>query len=191
MIEGYAEIAGLLPPGWILMLGALLVPLLRGPVRQAWMLALPVVGLLQVMGLPLGSEITASFFDYELELMRFDALARAFGLVFHIAAILSVIYAMKVENALEGSAALVYAGSAISALFAGDLITLFVCWELTAISSVFLIWASGTERAVRSGMRYLIIQVGSGVLLLAGAIIHYSQTGSLAFDHLGLGTLGT
>ncbi|MCP5039790.1 MAG: Na(+)/H(+) antiporter subunit D [bacterium] len=191
MIEGYAEIAGLLPPGWILMLGALLVPLLRGPVRQAWMLALPVVGLLQIMGLPLGSEITASFFDYELELMRFDALARAFGLVFHIAAILSVIYAMKVENALEGSAALVYAGSAISALFAGDLITLFVCWELTAISSVFLIWASGTERAVRSGMRYLIIQVGSGVLLLAGAIIHYSQTGSLAFDHLGLGTLGT
>ena len=191
MIEGYAEYAGLLPPGWILMLGALLVPLLRAPLRQAWTLLLPVLGLLQMLGLPLGSELTATFFDYELELMRFDALARAFGLVFHVAAILSVIYALKVDSALEHSAALVYSGSAIAAVFAGDLITLFVCWELTAISSVFLIWASGTERANRSGMRYLIIQVGSGVLLLAGAIIHYAETGSLAFDHLGLGSLGT
>jgi len=191
LIAGGADLAATLPPGWILMLGALLVPFLKGPVRQAWMLLLPVLGLLQMLALPLGSEITTTFFDYRLELMRFDALARAFGLVFHIAAILSVIYAMKNESALEGSAALVYSGSAISAVFAGDLITLFVCWELTAISSVFLIWASGNERANRSGMRYLIIQVGSGVLLLAGAILHYAQTGSLAFDHLGLGTFAT
>ena len=50
---------------------------------------------------------------------------------------------------------------------------------------MFLIWASRTERSYRAGMRYLIIQVGSGVLLLAGVLIHYSDTGSLAFDHLG------
>ncbi len=57
-------------------------------------------------------------------------------------------------------------------MYAGDLITLFVFWELTAITSVFLIWARRTERAYRAGMRYLIIQVGSGVLLLAGALFH-------------------
>jgi multicomponent Na+:H+ antiporter subunit D len=34
-------------------------------------------------------------------------------------------------------------------------------------------------------MRYLIIQVGSGVLLLSGVLIHYGDTGSLAFDNLG------
>ncbi len=191
IIAGGAELAAALPPGWIMMFGALLVPLLTGPVRQGWMVALPILGLYQMLALPLGSEITANFFSYELELMRFDALARAFGLVFHSAAILSVIYAMKNESAVEGSAALIYSGSAISAVFAGDLITLFICWELTAISSVFLIWASRTERANRSGMRYLIIQVGSGVLLLAGAIIHYAETGSLAFGHLGLGSVGT
>ena len=87
-------------------------------------------------------------------------------------------------------AALIYAGSAIGAVYAGDLLTLFVFWELTAISSVFLIWASHTEAAYRSGMRYLIIQVGSGVLLLAGALVHIAETGSLTFGALGLDAPG-
>jgi multicomponent Na+:H+ antiporter subunit D len=33
-------------------------------------------------------------------------------------------------------------------------------------------------------MRYLIVQVGSGVLLMAGIILHYRDTGSLAFETL-------
>jgi multicomponent Na+:H+ antiporter subunit D len=40
-------------------------------------------------------------------------------------------------------------------------------------------------------MRYLVIQVGSGVLLLAGTVFHASATGSIVFSHLGLGSLGT
>ena len=64
----------------------------------------------------------------------------------------------------------------------GDLITLFVYWELTAVSSVFLIWASRNERSYHAGMRYLIIQVGSGVLLLSGTLLHFRDTGSLAFE---------
>ena len=87
-------------------------------------------------------------------------------------------------------AGLIYAGSAIGGAFAGDLITLFIYWEGTAIASVFLIWSSKTENSYRAGMRYLVIQVGSGVLLLAGAIIHFKQTGSLAFDKMGLTGIG-
>jgi multicomponent Na+:H+ antiporter subunit D len=81
-------------------------------------------------------------------------------------------------------AAMIYVGSAVGAVFAGDLITLFVYWEITAVSSVFLIWASRTEAAYRSGLRYLVIQVGSGVLLLAGVIVHASASGSIAFTKL-------
>lgn len=186
-----SDVTSLLPPGWLLIVGALLVPVLRGAARQAYMLVLPGLGLWQLLGIPLGTSLVYSFMGYDLELVRVDALSRVFGIVFYVATFISVIYAMRVKSALESAAALVYAGSAIAAVFAGDLITLFVSWELTAISSVFLVWASGTEAALRSGMRYLIIQVGSGVLLLAGAIIHYAETGSLAFGHLGLGTVGT
>jgi multicomponent Na+:H+ antiporter subunit D len=35
-------------------------------------------------------------------------------------------------------------------------------------------------------MRYLAIQVSSGLLLLAGALLHYNETGSLVFDYIGL-----
>jgi multicomponent Na+:H+ antiporter subunit D len=115
-----------------------------------------------------------------------------FGIVFFLAAGLSVLYALQDQDPLQQVAALIYAGSAISAVYAGDLLTLFVFWELTAITSVFLIWARRTERAYRAGMRYLIIQVGSGVLLLAGALFHVVETGSIAFTTLGLdGNLGT
>ena len=37
-----------LPPGAILMVGALLIPFLRGKLRQGWMLALPILGAVQI-----------------------------------------------------------------------------------------------------------------------------------------------
>jgi len=64
-----------------------------------------------------------------------------------------------------------------------------VFWELTAIASVFLIWAARTQRAYDAGQRYLIIQIGSGVILLAGILIYYRDTGSIAFNAIGIETL--
>ena len=183
---------GLLFPGEIMILGALLIPFVKGRARGALVVALPILSGLQLWTLELGHEAGTMLFGYELEVVRVDRLSRMFGTVFHIAAVLCCIYALHVKKALEHVATLVYAGAAIAATFAGDLITLFLFWELTAISSVFLIWARGLEdrtrreRAYRAGLRYLIIQVGSGVLLLAGALMHYAETGSLHFGHLGL-----
>lgn len=173
-------------PGLPLILGAFVVGFLRGPAQRAVALALPVIGLAALLALPEGDLVTLRFFDYELTPVRVDALSRVFGIIFHIAAFLGVLYAWHVEDTLQHVAGLVYAGAAIAAVFAGDLISLFVFWELTAISSVFLIWASRNMRAYRAGMRYLIIQVGSGVLLLAGAILIYRTSGSLRFEAFGL-----
>ncbi len=186
MTELAQSFSALVPPGWILVFGALAVPFLRGPIRQAYMLALPILGLCQLIALPGDFSLTGEFFSYSLEWTRVDTLSRVFGYVFYTAAGISIIYAMKVEDWVQSVAALVYAGSAIGAVFAGDLMTLFVCWELTAISSVFLIWASRSEASYRAGMRYLVIQVASGVLLLAGAILHFLDTGSIAFEAMEL-----
>ncbi len=180
-----------LPPGLILILGALLVPFLPGKSRYVYMLALPALAAVQLFSLEPGVAGQTEIFGYTLSLVRVDKLSVVFGTIFLIAAFYNVIYGMHERATTQEVAALVYSGAAISAVFAGDLITLFVFWELTAISSVFLIWARGTERAYRAGMRYLIIQVGSGVLLLAGVILHAEQTGSIAFDQLGLSGLAT
>ena len=173
-----------LPPGTLLILGALAVPLLKGHVRAAWMLLLPVLSYLHLQGLPADHQTSVSLFGMDLTPVRVDRLSMVWGIVFHIAAALSVIYALHVKDSVQMVAGLMYAGAAISAAFAGDFITLFVYWELTAITSVFLIWARRTERAYTVGLRYLLIQVGSGVILLAGVILHYSATGSLFFGQL-------
>ncbi len=84
-----------------------------------------------------------------------------------------------------------YAGRGHRRVHAGDLVTLFIWWEATAITSVFLILASGTQRARRAAMRYLIVQVASGVLLLAGAAMLYSESGSLTFAGMTIGSTAT
>ena len=185
------ELAHSIPPGLILLVGAGFVPLLRGRARGAWLLALPVLGLLHLMSLDAGGHIQTSILGLQLLIVRVDKLALVFGYVFHIAAFVGVVYALHVRKAFEHVAALAYAGAALGAVFAGDLVTLFVFWELTAVTSVFLILGRMTPRAFGAGMRYLVVQIGSGVLLLAGTILHYLDTNSIAFGHLGVTSPGT
>jgi multicomponent Na+:H+ antiporter subunit D len=173
-----------LPPGLILILGGLLIPLLRGR-AQAWAtVVLPVVSFAQLLALDPGTSHQVELFGYQLTLVRVDRLSLVFGYVFHIAAFLGAVYAVHVRDGVQHASTLLYVGSSLGAVFAGDLITLFIYWELTAVTSVFLVWAGRSRRSYGAGMRYLIIQVGSGVVLLAGVILHLSATGSLAFDRL-------
>jgi len=178
-------------PGLILIFGAALVPFLHGKARCIFMLTLPLIGLILVFTLEPGAYAKIPLLGFELTTMRVDRLANIFGMIFFTAAALTVLYTLHDRDPLQQVAALIYSGSAVSAVYAGDLITLFVFWEISAVASVFLIWARRTERAYRAGMRYLIIQVGSGVFLLAGALFQAAETGSIAFDQFELGSLGT
>ena len=179
-----------LPPGLLLIIGGVIVPLIPRVLRNAYMLALPIIGFWGLLIIPEGVHFSFDIFGYTLSPVRVDSLSLLFGYIFHIAAAISIIFAFHIKDAVQQMAGLIYAGAAIGGAFAGDLITLFVYWEGTAIASVFLIWSSRTEAAYRTGMRYLIIQVGSGVLLLAGAIIHFKEAGSLDFTKMGLTGLG-
>ncbi|MEZ6195224.1 MAG: Na(+)/H(+) antiporter subunit D [Planctomycetota bacterium] len=183
-----------LPPGAILMLGAPLLPfLLEGAAARLPAPADPELRA-PAPSASAARDSSLELFGQTLVPIRIDRLALVWGHVFHIAAMLGALYALRVDDRVQQTAAPIYAGSAIAAAFAGDLLTLFVYWELTAVSSVFLVWAGRSlfgERSLRAGMRYLIIQVTSGVLLLAGAVMHVADSGSLAFDHLGLVSPGT
>ncbi|MEC4668408.1 MAG: Na(+)/H(+) antiporter subunit D [Nitrospirota bacterium] len=177
---------GSVPPFAIFFAGALLVPLCRGWLRSALLLLIPLLSALQLWGMEEGVSWSISILTYTLTLSRVDTLSLLFGYLFLLAALLAIIFSLHVRDTGQQVVGLLYAGSALGVVFAGDLITLFVFWELLAITSVFLIWARRTPQALAAGFRYLIIQVFSGVLLLAGTLLHLSQTGSLAFDYLGL-----
>ena len=175
------------PTALLLIIGAMLIPLIPGwRARKIWALLLPLLALWHLVSLPTGSFAELELLGHTLVLMRVDRLSLMFGYVFMIAAALNAIYAMHHNDTVQHVSALVYAGSALGAVFAGDLLTLFVFWELTAVSSVLLIWARRTRHSYRAGMRYVIVQLVSGMLLLGGAALYLYTGGSLAFEHVTL-----
>ena len=185
-------ILNLMPTAFLFIAAAfLLLALPKGPLRAALLLLVPLVAGAQVWSLPEGTYGQFDLLGLTLDTMRVDKLSRIFALIFCIAAFLGNLYAWHVRDTVQQLAALLYAGAAIGAVFAGDLITLFIYWEATAITSVFLIWARRTEGAYHTGMRYLIIQITSGVILLAGTALLYRETQSIAFEAMTLGSLGT
>lgn len=170
------------------LLAALLAAVTSGWLRSAIMLAAPVIGGLHLLGVEPGTVQQWQIMNLELVVYRVDELSLMFGYLFHLGAFLCVLFALHVKDTMQHVAGMIYAGSALGAVFAGDLLTLFVFWELLGLSSTFLIWAARDERSVSAGMRYLIFQVLSGVLLLAGALWHWYGTGSLVFEEIGLGS---
>ncbi|MDH5354822.1 MAG: Na(+)/H(+) antiporter subunit D [Gammaproteobacteria bacterium] len=172
-------------------IGAFLVLMLKGVARAAVMLAIPVLGGIHLMLIPEGLHWQTELMGMALTPYRVDSLSLVFGLIFHIAAFINIVYSLHVKDTLQQFSAMIYAGSAIGAVFSGDLLSLFLFWEILAISSVFLIWARRTQRAYNAGMRYLIIQVLSGVLLLVGSVFYWRTHGNLDFNGIGLeGTYG-
>ena len=121
---------------------------------------------------------------FTLETFRYDSLSRIWALVFLLISFINGVYALHERSRWSDAASLIYAGSAVGAVFAGDLLTLFFFWEITAIASAPLIFAAGGAVARRAGLRYLAVQVLSGVLLLGGAALWASQTGSWRFGGL-------
>ncbi|MDG1936292.1 MAG: Na(+)/H(+) antiporter subunit D [Paracoccaceae bacterium] len=182
----------ILPTAFIFFAGAIIVALLpSGRIRSAISLLIPILAGWQVYNLPVGVFAQIELFGQTLDMMRVDKLSRVFALIFCLAAFLGNLYAWHVRDTVQQLAALFYAGSALGAVFAGDLVTLFFYWEGTAIASVFLIWARGTEASYQTGLRYLIIQITSGVILLAGTALIWRETGSIAFEQMTLGSIGT
>ncbi|MAI52224.1 MAG: Na(+)/H(+) antiporter subunit D [Rhodobiaceae bacterium] len=180
----------LLLPGLMMILGAALVPVLPHMLRQVWMLVLIAASAYQCWHIDPGVHLTASVIGFDLILVRAEAITRPFALVFHIAAALNVIYAMHEDSRMTAATGLAYAGAAIAALFAGDFITLFIYWELTAFTSVFLILAGRNPRSFAAAMRYLLTQVTSGVILLAGAVVLVGSGSGIAIPALSVETLG-
>ena len=182
----------ILPTAFIFIAAALTLGVLpKGHIRSIILLIAPILAAWQIWNLPMGIFAQVEFVGHTLDMMRVDKLSQIFGLIFCLAAFLGNLYAWHVRDIVQQIAALLYAGAAIGAVFAGDLITLFFYWEGTALASVFLIWARKTEGSYHTGMRYLIIQITSGVILLAGTALLYRETGSITFELMTLSSLGT
>lgn len=174
--------ANLMHPGLILVVAGLLLAWLPRAARNTLALLAPIFALVIAWELPDGMWWQVAYLDLELTVIRSDALGRLFSIIFCIMAFAGGLFALKQPSKIEVPAAFVYAGAAVGAALAGDLITLFVWWEFMALASALVIWSARGRASYRASIRYLLIHLAGGVLLMAGIAGHYVQTGSIAFD---------
>jgi len=173
-------------PGLVLIAGAALLALLRGTPRAAVALAAPLVAVVLAWQVPEGVQLRAQFLGLEVTPFAADPLSRLFAVIFALMAFGGALFALNQERRLELPAAFLYAGSAIGVAFAGDLVTLFVFWELMAIGSTLVIWSAATPASYHASLRYLMIHLFGGMLLFAGVAGHVLETGTTSFGVMQL-----
>jgi multicomponent Na+:H+ antiporter subunit D len=171
-------------PGLLLIAGALVLPFLRGRVRSAAIVGLPVVALALVWQIPDGPVWQAHFLDYVLTPLQGDKLSRLFATIFALMAAGGGLFALSQPSRVEVPAAFLYAGSAVGVTLAGDLVSVFVFWELMAVGSTLVLWSQGSPASYRAARRYLMIHLLGGLVLFAGITGHVVDTGSVSFTRM-------
>lgn len=181
----------LLSPGLWLIIGALALPFIPGKLRAFYSMFLALIGLASVLNLQTGQLSEWHLLGETLIYLRVDTLSKLFGTVFCISAAAAFLYAAYMKRAVDHLFALFYIGSALGVVFAGDLLTLYMFWEVMAVASAILILARRTERSLAAAKRYILVHVFGGLVLLAGILLHWQMTGSLVFNSFQYPNLAT
>ncbi len=171
-------------PFIVMIAGSFILPLLPRVLRSYFALIVPLFALFAVWFAPPGINLTMNFLDYQLVLFKVDNLSRVFGTIFALITFIGGLFAFHVQDKGQQAASLLYAAGALGVTFSGDFITLFFFLELMTAPSAYLVWASRTEESGKAGMRYLLFHICGGALLLAGIIMHSTETGRILIEHL-------
>ncbi len=173
-----------LHPALLLILGACALPLVRGVLRVPFMLLVPTLAFGAVLSMTAGTYGIFQFADWHLVFGRVDSLSLIFAYIMSLMCIIGTLYGLHVKDPYQHMAAWFYVAGSLGVIFAGDFLVLFLFWEVMAFASVFLVWFRGRSQSLATGYRYLLVHTAGGLALLAGIILHYHASGSLAFDLL-------
>ena len=186
------------PPAYVLFITALLLLHPTARVRQALMLLGPLLTLYLVWTLPTehtGAEISLA--GFRLLPLKLFAYSKLFAGAFCTVLFAGCVYGIRIHTRTEIVAAFTLAGCAVGIAFAGDLLTLFFYWEIMAIASTLLMLAGNTLQAKRAAMRYALMHLSGGMVLLAGIAGYIALTGDALIasitpspDFLSIGTHG-
>ena len=176
-----------IPPAFLFLFGAWLIPLLKGKIKQGYLLLIPALAFIDLLLLKPGSHWVYPFLSYSLVFAQVDRLSLIMGIIFVLIGFLAILYSLQVREDGQHVAAFLYVGSSLGVVFAGDFFSLFVFWEIMALTSVFLVWYRRDKQSLDAGFRYILMHAFGGACLLAGIVIHYHTQGTLAVGPLGNG----
>lgn len=158
------------PPALLLIVAGLLVPLFKDneSSRRAWLMFVPLIALTQILNFNGSEDFIVPMMGYSVDMLSVHPFSTIFAVAFIIALIGGGLFGVRIASTRELSAAFIYGGSAIGVLYSGDLISLFIYWEIMAISSLVVVLAGRFETTKPAAMRYALMHFLGGTLLLAG-----------------------
>ena len=119
--------------------------------------------------------------------LYFDSLSALFALLITFIGTLVVIYAGQYFKGDVGSwrffaYILLFMGAMLGLVMAGDVLTLFIFWEGTSITSFLLVAYKSKDEAARKGaFKALFITAGGGIALLVGLLFMAQVIGDTRF----------
>ncbi len=177
-----------------------LVALLLGrKLAAGWMVTIlygvQLLGLIKMASLGYGGAAIASSLSFEVLgqtlSWRFDALSWFFALITLGAALLSSWYSCgeweRTFRRQGGNLWLFHLAMALNVLSmlillaSGDLLSLFIGWELVSWAG-FLLMAMAGGVATRAAMRYITYAMAGAMMIFGGIALVYVSAGSLQFD---------
>ena len=115
-----------LTPGLLYILSGLFSYFLKGKLQKLFIISVPIIAFFQLLSLKSSDSYIVSFLMSNINLLRVDNLSLVFGYVFVISSFAGFLYGIGTAKKAEYSSALIYIGSALSVVFARDLITLYI-----------------------------------------------------------------
>ena len=179
----------MLHPGIIMIAFGTITMLLPRPCRRPLSVIAPVCAFWAFLQMSPDSSLPYELTPYiKMEFIHFDGLAYAFMLVFCIIAVLNGIYGEGIQHRYECGMSMVYAGSVMGVVLAGDLISLIVFWEISAFASMYVVYCKHDMESERASLRYILVHAFGGNMLLAGVIVyifHYGNEITNITEHFG------
>lgn len=180
-----------LNPGFVPMLAALLMFAAPRSVRSPLIVMSALAALWLLLDHEFGAAPAVAQMGLPVVPLDLDALNRIFGIALLIALIALGIFSGGRHNRYEDAAILLLAGSVVSALFVGDLVSFVAAAALGGLAAAWVVFASPIEGASRAGARLLIWHGLEGLLFLVGVAFHLSAgaAGSV-FARMDVNTIG-
>ncbi len=167
-------------PALIYLFGALLVPLTKGKLKKSIILLTPIIGLIAVFMIkaPMTGWVFSQL-DFQITLFHADKLAMLMGYIFAITGLTCILYALHVDDDVHQMISLLYVGSAMGIVYAGDLFSFLLFWEIGAVTGAGLVFAKRDPKGIGAGFRYLLMHITGGAVMMVGIIMHVALTGSV------------
>ena len=163
----------MLHPGIIMIIFGFAVMLLPRACRKPLSLTAPLVTAWAFLQMTEKSSLPYELSPYiKMEFIHLDSLAWTFMLVFCVIAVLNSIYGLSVQHRYECGMSLIYAGSVMGVILAGDCLSLIIFWEISAFASAYVVFCKHDRVSARASFRYILVHAFGGNMLLVGLIMY-------------------